>query len=157
MVERDNALADMPPDSGHLVQVRVLGGISASVGGSDVDLGGRLQRAVLAVLVAARGKAVSANRLIELVWDEDPPGNPIAALQSYVSHLRRRIEPSAGRGRHAVLRSEPAGYSLHLPPAAVDAWHFEAIVNAAANRRSSASACNSSQRAASASAQPLPA
>jgi DNA-binding SARP family transcriptional activator/DNA-binding CsgD family transcriptional regulator len=133
MVERDMSPTDMPLDSVHAVQIRVLGGISATVGGVEVDLGGRLQRAVLAILIAARGKAVSPNRLVELVWDENAPANPVAALQSYVSHLRRRLEPGAARGRHAIIRSEPAGYRAQLPTEAVDAWHFEAIVNAAAN------------------------
>src|SRR5689334_2960377 len=107
MAERaDDTHPATASESEHSVQIRVLGGISAAVDGVDIDLGGKLQRAVLAVLVAARGKSVSPSRLIDLVWTDGPPANPTAALQSYVSHLRRRLEPSGtARGRGGILRS----------------------------------------------------
>jgi DNA-binding SARP family transcriptional activator len=122
-------------DSGQhdALSVRVLGGVSASRAGSDVDLGGRRQRAVFAVLLTARGKPMPAGRLIDLVWGDEPPPSATAALQSYISHLRRRLEPAReARGRSSILRSTGAGYSVHLPPDAVDAWRFEAQLVAAA-------------------------
>ena len=61
-----------------------------------------------------------------------PPANPAGVLQSYVSHLRRRLEPDAGaRTRRGVIASAGPGYALRVGPDAVDAWRFENAVQAA--------------------------
>ncbi|MCU1595865.1 MAG: Tetratricopeptide 4 [Frankiales bacterium] len=115
--------------SGEGLRLLVLGELGAEVQGSAVDLGGRRQKAVLARLVIAHGQLVSADALADAVWGDDPPGNVAGALQSYVSHLRKRLHPDAGaRARDAVLASSGPGYCLRLPPDAVDAWEFEHLV-----------------------------
>nr|WP_269205094.1 BTAD domain-containing putative transcriptional regulator [Motilibacter aurantiacus] len=94
-----------------------------------MDLGGRRQRAVLALLLLARGEALGANRLIDLLWGEQPPASGAAALHSYVSHLRRALEPGrSARSRDTLLVREGTGYACRLPADAVDAWRFEAMV-----------------------------
>ncbi|OBG81039.1 transcriptional regulator [Mycobacterium sp. E802] len=111
------------------VRVRVLGPVAAWVGDDPVDLGARLQRALLARLVAAHGHTVSVDRLIEDLWEGEPPPKALSALQVYVSHLRRALEP--GRQRRApaqILVSAAPGYCLRLPVEAVDSWRFEAKV-----------------------------
>jgi DNA-binding SARP family transcriptional activator len=101
----------------------------ASYGGAVLDLGGRRQRAVLAVLVLARGEVVPAERLADAVWGDRPPGNTAGALQSYVSHLRRSLQPGTpARTRSAVIVRERAGYVVRLPTDAVDAWLFEELL-----------------------------
>ncbi|MGA5546023.1 BTAD domain-containing putative transcriptional regulator [Mycobacterium sp. NPDC051198] len=115
-----------------VVRVRVLGPVQAWVAGQPVDLGARLQRALLARLVVAHGHTVSVDRLIDDLWEGEPPPKALAALQVYVSHLRRALEP--GRQRRAparILVSAAPGYCLRLPADAVDSWHFEAKVTAA--------------------------
>ena len=114
------------------VRVTVLGPVRAWVGDDPVDLGARMQRALLARLVAARGHTVSVDRLIHDLWEGEPPPKALSALQVYVSHLRRVLEP--GRQRRAparVLVSAAPGYCLRLPDDAVDSWFFEAKVAAA--------------------------
>ena len=45
-----------------------------------------------------------------------PPSDTAGALQSYVSHLRRRLQPgSAACSRSAVIVSEGRGYAVRLP------------------------------------------
>ncbi|MGY1637534.1 BTAD domain-containing putative transcriptional regulator [Geodermatophilus sp. SYSU D00742] len=115
-------------DSAQL-RIGLLGAFTASVGGQPLDLGGPRQRAVLAVLVLARGESVPVESLVEAVWGDDPPEDAVGALQAYVSHLRRRLQPgSAARTRSAVIVREGRGYAVRLPPDAVDAWRFEALV-----------------------------
>lgn len=115
------------------VRLRVLGELGATRDGAVIDLGGRRQRAVLAALVMSRDQVVPAERLAGCVWGDALPANPAGALQAYVSHLRRRLQPDAGaRRRDGVIASEAAGYVLRLAPDAVDAWSFERAVNAAA-------------------------
>ncbi|BEL06280.1 BTAD domain-containing putative transcriptional regulator [Actinoplanes sichuanensis] len=109
-----------------MLYVRVLGPISADIDGEPVDLGRRNQRAFVGILVAARGDAVSADRLIEELWNGRPPPRAIVSLQAYVSNLRRVLEPTrVSRGPATTLVRRSSGYALCLPENAVDAWRFE--------------------------------
>ncbi|TCC46149.1 transcriptional regulator [Kribbella pittospori] len=111
------------------LRISLLGEFTASYGGAALDLGGRRQRAVLAVLVLARGEVVPAERLADAVWGEHAPGNTAGALQSYVSHLRRSLQPgSPARARSAIVVREGPGYAVRLPSDAVDAWRFETLL-----------------------------
>ncbi|MFD0785875.1 winged helix-turn-helix domain-containing protein, partial [Micromonospora azadirachtae] len=83
--------------------LRVLGPLEVEVNtGGTVDLGGPRQRAVLALLLSARGEVVSVGRMINELWRGDPPPRAIASLQAYVSNLRRLLEP--GRERRMPAR-----------------------------------------------------
>lgn len=115
--------------------LRVLGELAATQDGAPVELGGRRQRAVLAALVISRGQVVPAERLMDCVWDIRQPANATGALQAYVSHLRRRLQPAAdARRRDGVIASAGSGYLLRLGTEAVDAWRFEDAVQSAVGR-----------------------
>ena len=102
--------------------IRVLGALEAEVEGARVDLGGPLQRAVLALLLMERGRVVSVDRMIDQLWRGEPPPRAIASLQAYVSNLRRILEPGRARRAQArILVSAPPGYAVRLPDEAVDA------------------------------------
>ncbi|MEU4531873.1 BTAD domain-containing putative transcriptional regulator [Micromonospora ureilytica] len=110
--------------------LRVLGPLEVEIDtGGPVDLGGPRQRAVLALLLAARGEVVSVGQMIEDLWRGDAPPRAIASLQAYVSHLRRILEPARERRAPArVLITAPPGYALRLPADAVDAARFETLL-----------------------------
>ncbi|MEU5781232.1 ATP-binding protein [Micromonospora lupini] len=110
--------------------LRVLGPLEVEVDtGGPVDLGGPRQRAVLALLLAARGEVVSVGRMIEELWRGDAPPRAIVSLQAYVSHLRRVVEPARERRAPArVLVTVPPGYALRVPADALDAGRFEALL-----------------------------
>ena len=101
-----------PYDPG--VQYRLVGGLRAvRPDGSEVDLGGPKQRAVLASLMVAEGRALSPTALIDRVWRDDPPARVETSLQAYVSNLRRAIEPQRNpRAPSTVLMSRPTGYAF---------------------------------------------
>ena len=112
--------------------IRVLGPLEAEVEGARTDLGGPLQRAVLALLLMERGRVVSVDRMIDQLWRGEPPPRAIASLQAYVSNLRRILEPGRARRAQArILVSAPPGYAVRLPDEAVDAWRFESLLAAA--------------------------
>jgi DNA-binding SARP family transcriptional activator len=109
-----------------VIGVCVLGPLEVTVGGALADVGGPRQRCVLARLIAAQGRVVSADRLIEDLYSDEAPPRALAAVQSYVSHLRRALEPGRQAWRAAgVLVTSPPGYAVRLDRAAVDAWQFE--------------------------------
>ncbi|MFJ9007943.1 BTAD domain-containing putative transcriptional regulator [Streptomyces canus] len=110
----------------------MLGPVEARLDGAPVDLGGPLQRSVLALLLVERGGVVSVDRMIDQLWHGEPPRRATASLQAYVSNLRKLIEPDRPpRAPARVLISTPPGYALRLPADAVDAWRFEAAIREA--------------------------
>ncbi|MBO2446547.1 AAA family ATPase [Actinomadura barringtoniae] len=100
--------------------------------GETADLGGPRQRSVLARLVVARGQMVPAERLVDDLWVGEAPPRASAGLQSFVSHLRRALEPGRPpRTPAQVLVTAPPGYALRLPAEHVDVWRFDAAVDEA--------------------------
>ncbi|MFB4269679.1 BTAD domain-containing putative transcriptional regulator [Nonomuraea sp. GTA35] len=85
-------------------------------------------RALLADLLAHEGRPVSADRLAEDLWGDDPPGNPVNTLQTKVSQLRRALEQAEPGGRELVTY-QAAGYVLRA--ADVDAARFAALLDQA--------------------------
>jgi DNA-binding SARP family transcriptional activator len=116
-----------------VIGVRVLGPLQVMVDDVPADVGGPRQRCVLARLVAEHGRVVSADRLIEDLYADDAPPQALAAVQSYVSHLRRALEPGRpARAPSGVLVTSPPGYAIQLSQDAVDAWSFEDEIHQAA-------------------------
>jgi DNA-binding SARP family transcriptional activator len=109
----------------------LLGPLQVIRDGKQLPLGGRQQRAVLAVLLAEAGTVVSVARLADAVWGEQVPAGYQATVQTYVFHLREALEPGRERGAPArVLVTEPGGYRLHATDGTVDAAAFEQRVSA---------------------------
>jgi YVTN family beta-propeller protein len=97
-----------------------------SLDGRLVVLGAAKQRALLAMLALQPNQRVSARRLIEGLWGEQPPASAPKMVQLYVSQLRKLLD---GNGSEIVTRG--GGYELRLPADAVDAVHFERLVDEA--------------------------
>jgi DNA-binding SARP family transcriptional activator len=112
------------------LRISLLGEFGAAYDGAALDLGGPRQRAVLALLVLSRGQTVSAERIIDSLWEDEPPTKAFPTMQSYVSHLRRRLEPgAAAHSRAGVIVRRGRGYAVRLPADAVDAWRFEQLLS----------------------------
>ncbi len=90
----------------------MLGPLEVLCEGSRLDLGPPKQRAVLARLLLAGGRVVSADELVETLWDGDPPPRAMASLQAYVSKLRNLLHGIASGGARLERRSP--GYALEV-------------------------------------------
>ena len=98
--------------------------------GVAIDLGQPRQRAVLALLVLNLNMVVSAERLIDDMWGDEPPARPAGALHAYVSNLRRALEPQRlPRAPAAVLVSQSPGYVLRAEIDDVDSIRFERLAS----------------------------
>ncbi|WCO67022.1 BTAD domain-containing putative transcriptional regulator [Iamia majanohamensis] len=106
------------------LEVTVLGPVRARRGGEDLALGGPRQRAVLARLALAGGRSVVAERLVDELWDGDPPRSATNTLQSYVSNLRRALGGP-------VLARSGGGYRLDVDADALTSVRFERLVDEA--------------------------
>lgn len=114
------------------MRVGILGAAQASLDGVPVDLGTRKQRALLAALALHRGRPVSPDTLVELLWGGDPPPAVTATLQGYVAGLRRALEPGRpARAPSEVLVTREGGYALVSGAGTVDADAFDAAVTRA--------------------------
>jgi predicted ATPase/DNA-binding SARP family transcriptional activator len=102
------------------VEFRVLGPLEVVVGGEALRLGTPRQRTTLGLLLVRAGEVVSRDRLVEELWDGDPPGTALHTLQGYVHRLRRVLGPEAWR---LVTRSP--GYQLKVSAGELDAQRFQ--------------------------------
>jgi basic membrane lipoprotein Med (substrate-binding protein (PBP1-ABC) superfamily)/DNA-binding SARP family transcriptional activator len=107
------------------MQFRLLGAMEAGSGGTVVELGPPKQRAVLAILALHVGEIVSTDRIIDLLWGDEPPRTAAHSIQIYVSDLRKALEPLAGQ---RLILTRPPGYQLDTPTESVDAKEFESLV-----------------------------
>jgi YVTN family beta-propeller protein len=105
------------------VDLRLLGPVELRLGDGPVELGPRKQRAVLAMLALQLGHTVSADRLSQGLWGDEPPASAPKMVQLYVSHLRRLFD---GDGARIVTRSR--GYELQMDGGEVDAVCFERLL-----------------------------
>jgi predicted ATPase/DNA-binding SARP family transcriptional activator len=96
-----------------------------SADGSVVAVGGPRSRSLLALLLLEAGRVVSAARLIDGLYGQNPPGDAANALQSQVSRLRRRLRDQGDPG--GLIEFQPAGYRLAVDPEDVDAHRFERL------------------------------
>jgi DNA-binding SARP family transcriptional activator len=111
-----------------MVQFRLLGPLEAHDGERRVELGRPKQRVLLAVMLVHANHVVSLDRLIEELWGSEPPPQAAASLQTYVSNLRRALEPGRpARAPSRVLVSQAPGYRLVVGAGDLDAARFAAL------------------------------
>ncbi|MEU0430604.1 BTAD domain-containing putative transcriptional regulator [Streptomyces sp. NPDC006290] len=108
------------------VRFAVLGPVRAWRGDQEVDVGSPQQRAVLAALLLRRGRPVMLGELLDAVWGEEPPAAAVSVVRTYVSRLRKGLEPGRGSAdAPRVVVSVGDGYLLRIPEAALDLGLFE--------------------------------
>lgn len=89
------------------VRIDLAGGCSVTVDGRPVpqaELGSRRGRLLLELLVASRGRALVCDEIVEVLWPQNPPQNPEAAVATLVSRLRSVLGPRAVLGSKGVYR-----------------------------------------------------
>jgi predicted ATPase/DNA-binding SARP family transcriptional activator len=107
------------------VEFRVLGALEVHSRGQVHRPGSAKQRRLLTALLIEPRKVVTTERLVELLWGDDPPPSARNSLQTYVARVRgalRRWGSSAGVTTHA------AGYALDVEPDQVDSVRFERLL-----------------------------
>jgi len=105
---------------------RILGPLEVWEYGALVSLGGTRERSLVAALVVSANRVLSSERLIQILWGDEPPETAANTLQVYVSHIRRSLEPARERrGAGEMVLTRPPGYQLSIPAGSVDAARFE--------------------------------
>ena len=107
------------------MRFEVLGPVRGWLGEAEIELGSPQQRAVLAMLLLARGRQVPVGVLVDGLWDEDVPGSAVGTVRTYVSRLRRLLGTGGARQADCAIVSAGDGYALHLGSAVLDLDQFE--------------------------------
>jgi DNA-binding SARP family transcriptional activator len=88
----------------------------------EITLGGAKPAAVLAMLLLHPNEVVSADRLIEDLWEGELPPTAAKTLQVHISRLRRVFGPDG------PIKTARSGYVLEADPQQIDARRFESLV-----------------------------
>ncbi|MGW4985358.1 AfsR/SARP family transcriptional regulator, partial [Streptomyces mirabilis] len=122
-----NTAHEIPGRPADFIRFAVLGPVRAWQGEQELDLGSPQQRAVLATLLSRRGRPVTVGELVDAVWGEKPPPAAVSVLRTYVSRLRKVLEPGRAAGDPSrVVVSIADGYLVRVPEGALDLGVFEA-------------------------------
>ena len=89
----------------------ILGPLEVRLEGAPVAVGGRRQRAVLALLLLRANEVVSADSLVAGLWGESTPRTAAHSLQVFVSDLRKALRTAGEDGR--IVTQSP-GYRIDV-------------------------------------------
>ncbi|WP_370963040.1 BTAD domain-containing putative transcriptional regulator [Amycolatopsis sp. cg9] len=104
------------------MEFRVLGPVRVLAGDRPIGPSGPRQERILAALLLDAGRVVPVARLVDVVWDGEPPATAARQVRNLTTALRRTLV-AAGAGED-VLTADGPGFTLR--PAAFDLREFEA-------------------------------
>jgi DNA-binding SARP family transcriptional activator len=110
-------MSAQPPDPG----VRLLGPLEVA-GNAATELRGPKQRTLLAYLLLHAGEIVPTTKLVDAVWDGEPPPTAPAIVHAYVRKLRDALVDGP-----ATLLTRAPGYLLQLEDDELDVRLFERL------------------------------
>ena len=113
------------------IEFGILGPVSVRRDGSILPPMSAKQRLLLAMLVVRANEVVTLDYLVHGLWGDDPPATAVGVVQTYVSQVRKVLEPDLPKGSapRLVVTVEP-GYRLSMgDPDALDANRFERLLS----------------------------
>jgi DNA-binding SARP family transcriptional activator len=116
------------------MRIDLFGQLRISTPGGDLgprDLPALKPKQLLELLVIERGHVVPKPRLAEFLWRDDLPQNYSATIETYVSVLRRTLEPDVS-ARKSLIVTEQGGYGLDTARIDVDLDEFDQLLAEAA-------------------------
>jgi DNA-binding SARP family transcriptional activator len=82
------------------------------------------------MLLLEMGSIIGVDRLLHLLWDNDPPNGARRALHAHVARLRAALATVADSDVPRIV-TVGAGYALDARPEGVDAFQFRSLVSRA--------------------------
>jgi DNA-binding SARP family transcriptional activator len=112
------------------VEFRLLGPLEVVDDGRSIYVGRRRERSLLGVLLLQGNVAVPVERLLELLWEQDPPATARASLHTHIARLRACLNRGGGPSEVRLVGGD-AGYRIEVDRRLVDAHRFRALVDQA--------------------------
>ena len=94
------------------LQVRLLGPLDVSVGGTATGPEGSHRRSLFAILAVRANAVVSVDDLVEGLWGDRPPRSATGVVQTYVSTWRRALD-DARRAPWWAVAPQPVDQLVH--------------------------------------------
>ncbi|MGV9557805.1 AfsR/SARP family transcriptional regulator [Streptomyces sp. NPDC003401] len=114
------------------VRFAVLGPVRVRRGERELELGGRQERAFLALLLVGAGQPVGMDEIVDTLWGTAPPRSAVNVVRRHVGSLRRLLEPGlAARAEGRWLVRDAGGYRLLTDADSLDLARFRALRRAA--------------------------
>lgn len=110
------------------MKLSVLGNLEVSHNDSQIDVGGVKQRAILGYLVLHANQVVPTSRMLQAMWDGNPPPTARKMIQNAVSAIRRMLASHADHGTAPALLTHAPGYQLRIDTDIVDLYRFRRLV-----------------------------
>src|SRR4051794_21935724 len=110
-----------------VTQFGILGPVEARRDGAEVRLGGRSQRAVLALLLLEAGHVVSIERIAEQLYDGEAPATAVTQVHRQVSELRKALGGEGGDPERPAIETRAPGYLARVAPDDLDLGRFERL------------------------------
>ncbi|MEV6367078.1 BTAD domain-containing putative transcriptional regulator [Micromonospora musae] len=107
------------------MRYQLLGPVRVRAADGYRTISGARQRRILAALLVDANRVVSVDRLVDVVWGEQPPATSVQQVQNCVSSLRRML---VDVGHEPSINRMPTGYSLSVRDDAVDTRIFTDLV-----------------------------
>jgi DNA-binding SARP family transcriptional activator len=112
------------------LRYKILGPLELQENGRAIPIRTGKLAALLVILILKRNEVVSTDRLIDMLWADEPPATAAKTLQLYVSQLRKRLPEE-------TLLTQAPGYALRVADDELDLIRFERLL--AEGRRALAS------------------
>jgi DNA-binding SARP family transcriptional activator len=110
------------------VEFRILGALEVVSSAGPIPLGGRREHIVLAMLLVEAGRVVTVERLIDALWEQDPPATAAKQIRNTVGRLRHILASGDTRSPIATIAG---GYRLDASAIELDAQLFKSEVTGA--------------------------
>ncbi len=117
-----------------MTEFRILGPLEVRRDGRELGLGGRNQRAVLALLLLQANHVVSIERVAEELYGDATPVSAVTQVHRQVSELRRVLDPPRADPRieDSLIETRPPSYLIRVGSLELDLHRFEALTGKAA-------------------------
>ncbi|WP_338054155.1 AfsR/SARP family transcriptional regulator [Streptomyces spiramenti] len=107
-----------------LARFNILGTLEVlTADGEVLPTGGPVQERVLVALLLSPARVLPVSRLVEVVWDEEPPATATHQIRKAVAELRRRIP-----GGRELIVTEGPGYRAAVGPGLLDLTVFSELL-----------------------------
>jgi DNA-binding SARP family transcriptional activator/ABC-type branched-subunit amino acid transport system substrate-binding protein len=105
------------------MEFKLLGPLEVVTARGSAEIGSGKRRALLTYLLLHANEVVSAERLIDELWSDQPPATAAKSVQVYVSQLRKAFDETG-----EVLRTRGSGYVVKVGAGELDVDRFEQLL-----------------------------
>jgi SARP family transcriptional regulator, regulator of embCAB operon len=113
------------------VEIKILGPIDVTVAGVSAVPSASKPCQLLALLALNAGRVVTADALMEEIWDLRPPRSRVPTLHTYILQIRKKFQDALEKNGDItskdILVTRRAGYLLDVNPDNVDALRYDTL------------------------------